>query len=229
MEFVGLPGAGKSYLCKALGQSLTSDRFVVDGVGRPSKDQGVRWLGFVVKIGEAAVFVLRHPRCSVRAAKVILKSRQCSGLDLLRKSVNLFAELRYLDACGESAISEQGVLQAVWSIDFRAKRRSHPELLRAIKDWLPNSIVEVEADKAVICERLADRERGRSRLDGKQGESLMEELDEGSLLLGEILQSWRQLMPTGRRLTVSNAEDADVNQVLGTVRRWIAETIELDA
>lgn len=228
IEFVGLPGSGKSVLCASLADGLgvggswarrTSDlpspsRVPLAPVG-PSRlivvaglDERSRWSVQVRKLIDAARFVATEPRLTGRLLSIIARSGQRRPTEGLTKTINLLAELGRARA-GAPRLVEQGVLQAVWSVGLRSSVETTPELMSLVDPWLPAVVIRVLADHDETAARLAGRSTGRSRLDrldhGRPGRAdLEQELVRGESLLDAILTRWQQTTSGGLLVTVDN-------------------------
>ncbi len=225
IEFVGLPGAGKSYLCRTLGCWLASNGDGIDLGGRvsPSADEQ-NWIwSQLAKLFGASGFVIRHPLEAFRIAGVVQKSGQRSKRHMVTKSLNLLAELGRFDSPRNGLISDQGVLQAVWSIALHARRQVIDELLGAARPWLPTAAIRVDVGRSELIRRLGERERGHSRFDRLQGEDLAKALDRSADLLGDILRTWENMVPTAKHVLIENPRGSQAADVLSPVIRLVCE------
>jgi len=221
VEHVGLPGAGKSYLHDKLLQQLRSgSRFAA--VCDDLIDAQSRFHARSVKSFAAARFSVKQPRKVIEIMSFVQRSQQRSRLEQLTKSVNLFAELSHASRydVAKLVMSEQGLLQAIWSLALRARRPPSEELLVAVRDWLPSVLVLVEAaDPEQNVQRLRLRTDGRSRFDDLSGAQLLAELERGRILLHEILDHWSKLMPDGACYRIVNDTELQSEQLTD----WIVE------
>tara|TARA_R110000850_G_scaffold3926_6_gene18686 strand:+ start:585 stop:1325 length:741 start_codon:yes stop_codon:yes gene_type:complete len=223
IEFVGLPGAGKSYLCRELGHLLSNKEgspMIGDTVSLSADEQN--WFcSQISKLFGASLFAMRHPLAAFRITQIIRKSGQKSKRHMVTKSLNLLAELRRIDSPRNGSISEQGVLQAVWSIALDARQEVIDKLLVAARPWLPTTAISVDVDSSELIPRLGGRERGRSRFDRLEPADLADALKRGAVLLEEVLQNWEMIVPNAQRITIQNPRGAEAADVLSPVIRLV--------
>ena len=220
VELVGLPGVGKSFLCRSLKDVYAGEGHVPVRIAVESEAalpfRAPRALGG--KLWRAARFAAVHVGTTGR---LVLAIRSGEGiLGLLRcgrpsKLVNLLSEAdRSARASpSEIRISEQGVLQAVWSLEMRSGQPLHAELVRLLARWLPEVVVLVEADRAEYESRLRRRERGRSHFDRLGSERLPEAIERGLRGTREILEVWALHVPGAERLDFWNGGDARAEDI----------------
>ncbi|MFT4549580.1 MAG: hypothetical protein ACI8XO_002451 [Verrucomicrobiales bacterium] len=225
VEFFGLPGSGKSYLCESLGKQLAGRDMQIDGCAHPPVDLQPRLRLHLIKQSSAWRFAIRHPVLASRIVRIIQRSGQASKRHVVTKSINLFAELTRCEKFRNRLVSEQGVLQAIWSVALRARRPVIDDLVTLALPWLPTIIVQVDVDRAEHLRRLDEREGGRSRLDRMEGQALSEELDRGAVLLAEIVRSCERLVPSAQWHRVENLSNRDSFQVLRPVIEAISESL----
>lgn len=222
VELVGLPGVGKTYLCRSLEEHYAgrNDARVHVIVETEYATFGI--LGVVLeKLWRAARFAATHPGTTGKLLLAIRpKTRILSG-GPLSKLVNLLAETDRSARISpsETWISEQGVLQAVWSLEMRSDESVRAELLEALSRWLPERVVFVETDRAEYESRLKRRKGGRSHFDRLNDGGLPEAIERGSRRTHEILDVWALHVPDGDRLDFWNGRDARVMDIV----EWIGE------
>lgn len=223
VEFVGLPGAGKSFVC----QKLYSDENVQNHLVLPqpvdSKSSLTRnW----EKLTKAGCFVLTNISLALEIHK-FSGSCQIPGNRLRhRKCINLYAELWHMNKVEHRRASaklrpnsapphpapiptihlnEQGVLQGIWSICLYADNGMATKLVHKLEPWLPASIVQVKVEDARTHEQLLQsRSTVNSRFDAMNKDALHDAMQMGSDTLDEIIQAWTEINPLHKPLIYLN-------------------------
>lgn len=211
LEFVGGPGSGKSALSAHLvSVLLAGDRH--PGLRATAlSDLLPSWVVNARKSADAAAFSRAEPTVARRLAEIVSSSGQSSRRHAVTKTVNLLAELGRSAQPGPS-VSEQGVLQAIGSIQAGADLPVTAELLDLCECWLPVLAVRVVVDRDEQIRRLARRSTGRSRSDGSAVSA--EQLEQIETQLDELLLDWRATGPQRRLVTVENQRGATPSTVL---------------
>lgn len=169
VEFLGLPGTGKSTLAWLVAEALVARHLVVENAsGELVHDLGParRWLR---KAGHVLEALVREPARSARAVRAILGTRQASVGDLLSTTLNWLLVTRLARRASGSrqiVLLDQGIAQALWSIAQSARGRDWETAMdqAARLAPMPDMVVVVAAAPDDIASRLATRRRGRSRL-----------------------------------------------------------------
>lgn len=170
IEFVGLPGVGKSTLSHRVAEILQQRGWQVD---QPtySVDHKMRtWERLLLKLRLVSGEAILHPACAVRSVKAILATRQASAADFIRLTVNwLFMSslLRKTDRRTGVHMFDEGLLNALWSIGFSARSADTVGILGELarQRTTPVVVALIEADIAAVRERLDLRRNGHSRLE----------------------------------------------------------------
>jgi hypothetical protein len=171
VEFVGLPGAGKSVLSHAVAGLLRTSGLIVD---QPARDTDRLGLGgrALRKAGLALFGAAAAPLAGGRWARALLASGQRSGADSGRVALNWFymaGLVRRISARPGVHLLDQGPVQALWSTAYassagRMNAAAASEALRGIVPH-PTLIVLVQTGETTLASRLRHRPGGDSRLE----------------------------------------------------------------
>jgi len=169
IEFVGLPGAGKSTLMRALRDTLPP----VIGPQVP-RDRARRSIGM-----------------GFNAMSLMLSLRPMQLNDLHRLVKLLEAHSFYATAHDRPVLLEQGIIQRLWSL--LADRRSFDdERLQYFIMWLarvgPEVIVHVRTPHAAVAERIRNRAKGNSRYERLGPDELMAKLGPADELYERLVE-----------------------------------------
>lgn len=200
VECIGLPGSGKTTICKLV----------------------------TLPHGKKGSIQLRETRLNsmlVRASwKVLLLC--CAArpftLNRLKRGMNLVAFLRHYQHRERVILLDQGQIQKLWSIlsgaDSYPSRRLH-ELIASLKPFAPDWIIWVETPVAVAVERIGKRTHGISRFDGLSSETAHALLSARADLLKDLAKQYCSATETkflhfdGTLAPTENA--IKINKILG--------------
>ena len=188
VEYFGLPGTGKSYLCRELIQYYENTGASLIKVSSIIEDQS--YLIFNLnKLRYSAMFLITHPRAVWRIVGISKKHGTKSKSQYITKLINLFAELRKSATEKGHVVIEQGVIQAVWSLEMLSQSDIANELLDEVLNWLPAGVILVEPpDYQFYVEQLSNREQGRSHFDTLNEEEIKQSLDTADKAIQNILE-----------------------------------------
>lgn len=225
VELVGLPGVGKSFLCRSLQKfyDSTGDVGVQIVVEKQTTALG-NLASVVAKLHRATRFTVMHPRTTGKLILAIFSKGSIRLNGRLSKIANLLSEADRSCRAPPSKllISEQGVLQAVWSLEMRSDEPVYAELLEALCWCLPERVVFVEVDAKEYVSRLEGRNAGRSHFDRLQAGGLPEAMERGLQHTHEILDSWAVHIPGGDRLDFWNGQNVQIGDIADWVDRVCA-------
>ena len=174
VEFVGLPGVGKSGVSRRLAEILKGQGFpVLETAYELTHLSGVA-ARRLRKSAHIARELARHPRYSGRSARAIGATKQSSSKDLLGAIANwLFVSnlLRHDGRAPEIHLLDEGIFQALWSVGFSAALDDLSSVARDIgSDFpVPDVVVIVNASHATVMQRLRARGVRQSRLEDRLG------------------------------------------------------------
>ena len=231
VEFIGLPGSGKSTVSKQVAQALR-DRG--NRVASP-----VDWLVHeapparrrLTKLGRVAGEIVAHPDFAMRSAGAILSTRQGSITDLVKTGFNwLFvsAMVRFHLSSDGICILDEGVFQALWSIGFGARRERSVADVAARLDGrfpTPHMVVALETSLETTDRRLRGRVSGVSRLETRFG-SDPEALRRSVSLFEQTMSLLRELSTRTDGIRLFAARN-DIDVGLERTALTIADEIEI--
>jgi hypothetical protein len=176
IEFLGLPGSGKSTLSR-----LLAEHFVTCGqqVGEPTYTLAHELshpARLRAKLRLVGSFIARHPHLAASDLLAIRRTRQASPSEAQKLAFNwLYIASLCTDRPASSTVTilDQGIAQAVWSVALSARRKTWLKLLTRIR-WCeaaaPHLVVRVHADPAILAPRLDARCQRASRMDHLGGD-----------------------------------------------------------
>jgi adenylate kinase len=157
IEFFGLPGSGKTTLL-----NLFVEKENTFPTGKKTK-----LLKFCIKFYCLLKLLSSSPSASIRQIELILRTKQRTLTDLIKVTADWLYTLYVLKEAqrySRKAAFDQGIVQALWSINLSAGKPLDLEtFLKDVK--MPDAIVLLEVDQNIICERLLARPGKQSRLE----------------------------------------------------------------
>jgi len=170
VDFVGLPGVGKSTLSHRVAEIMRRRGFRVEEPTYVADHRMRPWQRYLLKVLVVPAEVVLHPATAARSVRAILRTRQTSTGDLIGVTVNWFfmcSRLRRTRRRAGVHLFDEGLLHALWSIGFRARADETPRILQELASQHPGGGVAalIEADVPTVKERVARRANGDSRLD----------------------------------------------------------------
>ena len=171
VEFLGLPGAGKSALSRRVAAELERSGVPVDEPSRGLAHDSGRASRQRRKVARVALELLAHPLSSARAARVLAGSGQPSAGACARLLFNwLLVTSLARDARGRRGLHliDEGLAQGAWSIALEGRLESALALLAALPaGTAPDLMVVLESSPASVAARLRSRPEHDSRLDSR--------------------------------------------------------------
>lgn len=205
VEFVGLPGTGKTTLSRGVAEELSERGF---SIGEPTHEietcRRVSRIGYKTRL--VLTILLNNPSIGFSQTKAVLNSKQKSTSDLFRVLFNLLyvsgIENNY-KSTEKIYILDQGLVQGIWAVGF-SSAKDWAEIVREISPLVatPSIIVFVETDKTTITERLQRRRGNHSRFSVVDYEFGREGYDQ--------LKSHFQTTDVDTQLLVIENDDRDV-------------------
>ncbi|MGH9867884.1 MAG: AAA family ATPase [Candidatus Polarisedimenticolia bacterium] len=214
VEFVGMPGSGKSTLSRRAAEMLEASGLRVTQPSYPLAHDIPRVARLALKSRLVAAEMLAHPRRSLRAAQAIRDSGQARGADTGRMTFNWLLVTRLMShppAPGDLHLFDQGILQALWSIAYGGAPGAAARVAFRLEAGLPRpgAVVVVRSSAETVRRRLAGRVDRDSRLDdaGPDGDRA---IARGTRVFEEVLEvlaGWQRRPGPTRVLEVPNNAD----------------------
>jgi hypothetical protein len=202
IEFMGLPGSGKSTIAALLESDL--------------KQCGIKTISRSTELADHAPFVWRHcnrllrvlrnanrcRRAYLDALRLISASGQKSPLDFAKVTWNFWSVIALITDCRATSnsitIVDQGLFQAIWSIQLSSSKELAADawikFLRSagVSDML---VVNVRSQISVASHRLFDRSFKRTRLGSQINGSHMESWQTATDNLAKLMCLARAILP----------------------------------
>lgn len=206
VEFLGLPGAGKSGVSKRAAELIRDAGIpVVETAFDLTHKSGVlarRWR----KAAYVAREILLHPRYSSRSVRAIVATRQRTASDLFGAVWNwLFVSnlLRRGRHVPGVHMLDEGIFQALWSVGFGASVEGLSSVTGGAGPLLPvpDVVVIVSARPSTVEQRLRSRGVRQSRLEDRLGVD-RRILERSEALLEEVRGILKGLVRAGRNVAI---------------------------
>ncbi len=196
VEFAGLPGSGKTTICRSLTVAHLTKATV------PLTQ---------LRVGFAEVKLAWHLLLFCFSVRPLTLSRFVRG-------VNLWALLRCYRPGQVPVVLDQGLLHKTWSVMIDSSSYSEPRLRRLISSMAPfgpTCLIWIDAPIDLAAKRIAQRKLGRSRFDRLPIEAIHDRLSSNSRVLERLLglyqenKTVRVLRISGERSPEENAQRID--------------------
>ena len=238
VEFLGLPGAGKTVVSSRTAEYLSQRGLAVTEPVRALSDRsgmGSSLRSYCGKSVLVARELLAHPVHSFRSVRAICATGQPSFSVLLKVAANWLMQCSLLRSCSTSPavhLFDEGIFQALWSIGLEGRpgavRHVGGTLIAALS--MPDVVAVVEADLGAVAHRLETRNGRESRADRWRREDGRAVTHASALMLEviEALMKVSERRARSRIIYVENGSrgDPDVAACLLACeieRRWLAE------
>jgi thymidylate kinase len=196
VEFAGLPGSGKTTICRCLtAPHLTKTTIPVYQIRMRSAEAKIAW--------HLLMFCF-----SVRPLT----------LSLFLRGVNLWALLRCYRPWHQPVVLDQGLVHKTWSVMIDARSYSEARLRRltaSLAPFGPICLVWIDIPLNVAVERIAQRKLGRSRFDRLPIEEIQDRLSSNSGILEKLVALYQEITIikvfrlNGERSPEENAQKID--------------------
>jgi len=168
IEFIGLPGSGKSTISKQVAEELRYSHIILDNF-ISNKLQKSYLYRVIWKVKFIVKEIVLHPVFYLKQINCILKTKQNTFEDFIKVTSNwiiIIGQWQKNKKMGNSIISDQGIIQAAWSIFFSAKEDICVEkYLDQIE--LPDMVFYIKVNREIMNLRLAKRITKQSRMGKK--------------------------------------------------------------
>ncbi len=171
IEFAGIPGSGKSFLCASIESILRTNAIPVVTVPRELAEKKL-FFRIIGKFSTVVPQVFLHPLWTIRILLTIIRSRQKSVKGVARSFFTIaqisgmITKYRKSDVC---LVLDQGSVQAIFTLLYESK--GDPGLNMESLLPVPDILLETDGDDTVLLSRLATRSGKQSRIesDGLNG------------------------------------------------------------
>ena len=221
VEFVGMPGSGKSTLSRRAAELLEARGLKVTQPSYPLAHGIPRAARLALKSRLVALELLAHPLRSLRAVRAIQASGQGRPADAGRMTFNWLLVTRLMShppASGDLHFYDQGILQALWSIAYGGAPGAAARAAARLEEGLPrpDAVVVVRASEDTVRRRLDSRLDRDSRLDDTGPDGGLA-IARGARVFEEVmavLSGWgRRSVPPRVLETPNNADDLETAAV----------------
>jgi len=219
IEFIGLPGAGKTTLSRALSAALRAQGHVVVERHDALADDASMFVRHPIRARFVLAGFILQPERMLRAFRQVREDGQPSLYLYARATWGLWAMLGWYATLQRKSrdqiiIVDQGLLQALWLVHLKSLRKS--------SDWLGflgelrviTGVVMVHSSSDVASERLSAREIGLSLLSHASPEDPLWRQGEAALSL--VFTDAPQLAP------VMSVENDHLDGIASTTERLLA-------
>lgn len=232
VEFLGLPGAGKSALCHGVARLLSGGGAAVEETTWELAHASSPARRRLRKLAIVALELLSQPMYVLISARAIAATRQMSVADLLGTLFNwIFVSslLRRSRRRPGVCLLDQGIFQGLWSVGFGAGRGAVALLAGRLEGRMPTPdlVVVIETSLETVERRLRDRKGRDSRLERRlQDEPGLLALS--ASLLQETLAVLRGLSERSghpRLLTVTNERETDLEAAAREIVHYLEQDL----
>jgi len=153
IEFIGLPGAGKSTISKQVKEELKERNIIFDDLFNAGLPM-FRLNRTIWKVVHVIKEIVSRPVFNLKQISLIFKTKQDTFMDFIKVTVNwIIMNGQIKRKLGTSVISDQGIVQAVWSILLTSRQNIGIEKFLS-QTKLPDIVFYVKIDRDVMNLRL---------------------------------------------------------------------------
>jgi adenylate kinase family enzyme len=216
IEFIGMPGSGKSTLCDQVYNDLKNEYDIINFTSEITKKN--KSSRIIIKLYYFFTFFLMHPSLFIKLLTKIYRTEQKTLRDFVKVSFNLYFILGVLEKKDNIIILfDQGILQAFWSIYFNSKRNKNIDIVKLLKYYFPDLVVEVSVRKEILKNRLLTR-NGNSRFENKKFDFNLNYL-KSSNYFKEIINYINKY--NLKYLNIDNNTKSDLNDNIESINKFI--------
>ena len=220
VELFGLPGSGKTFLTQALAQLLREKGRSVLDFSRGTSPSRLTWRWAMDHLARQA-WMLRHPLSTLSLRRQVSMSGQTNRDEckrFIQGWLKTVVRLGHAKSSYDIILMDQGFLQTLWAIGYRANPSAWPPIRRHLLRLMPvpNAVILVEASPHTAAKRLTARPGSASRLeqDGPHHTSVMQHAQQLTDQIKQALSSDVSSWTNTRILTFNNDRDNDHNPSL---------------
>lgn len=209
IEFIGLPGAGKTTTAQIAIDKLSRVGFRCFGLSTLDKPETLEKKkgGLYSKLKMLNLFVyscIFHSRIAADALIFVLNVRPIRATNI-RRFVQLIARLPQLGNQMKDGydfiVLDQGLIQAIWSIvitgEHPAANRYLERVLTSILEEFPLFVIMIDVETELAIDRIISRPTMRSRFDRMSALEAETVLSKHKELFEQIVQSTDKFEDTG--------------------------------
>lgn len=199
VEFIGLPGVGKSTLSHHIAEEMRNDHKSVSELSNYHSHHRSRFSQALRVRALALKTLFLKPRHSYASIRTIGQSKQQSFSETKNMGLSWLYNSELTRQLGRTCgvhILDQGLIQAVWSVAMRAKSQSWIDLMDLLKVNYNCRVlvVWVTAGIPTVLARIHGREREQSRFDGMSENLMRSVMERGSSVFDQIMSEFDELV-----------------------------------
>ncbi|MDX8363746.1 AAA family ATPase [Cytobacillus sp. Hm23] len=191
VEFIGIPGVGKTTLSHMLAKSLSVKGFHVNEPtykinSKKEFFKKITKLLYIMKI------LITAPNICIYAIQIILKTHQKSYKDFIKTASNLLFVIAIIKSNSTKKgihILDQGFFQALWSIEYSAHHLIKPLDLKQLLEMVhskPLLIIDLHVKHTEVLKRLHQRKTDYSRIEKYFLEALPNHIQISNEILNQL-------------------------------------------
>ncbi|MFS1517074.1 hypothetical protein V1503_11515 [Bacillus sp. SCS-151] len=224
IEFIGIPGVGKTTLSHMLAKSLSVKGFHVNEPtykinSKKEFFKKITKLLYIIRI------LITAPNICMYAIKIILKTHQKSFKDFIKTGTNLLFVIAIIKSNSIKKgihILDQGFFQALWSIEYSAHHLIKPLDLKQLIEMVyskPLLIIDLHVKHTEVLKRLHQRKSNYSRIERDVLEALPNHIQISNEILSQLKHDISVINIDEKKLKVislsnDSNEQLDINTVV---------------
>lgn len=209
IEFIGLPGAGKTTIAQKAIEYLTSSGYRCFGLSTLDNPEGIEKKkgGFFSKLRTLYNFAFSCVMYRRLAINVFLFAINVKPLRLvnLQRSLLLLVRLKVMktlmDGNYDLIIIDQGLIQYVWSIAVTGEHPSNikylERVLKSILEEISLFVIMVDVETELAVKRIVSRPTMRSRFDRMPASKAEAMLSKHKQIFSQIIDTAHTFRDTG--------------------------------
>lgn len=219
VEFIGLPGCGKSTISNNLTALLIKDGFKVNNLSYKIGKMG-KTKRFLYKSSFVFLYFTQHPFLFFNYFKFVIKARQSSIKNFITTYINLIFVLSLYDNYNKKSkydfvLFDQGIFQAFWSVKISSQ--NYNQLQFKLPLQMSDFIFQIKASNNEIINRLKNRPGRQSRIEKQDTKEMNKTLETYKSYFEEILVYYN-IVPV-----IINNKSQNINQSVTTIKNIITQ------